>query len=82
MFGVFLCVVYSITDLTRWVFDNIYVTKRVTHMITFKQFFNDNANHYSFVKYGTNFGRLTYVQMEQIEYEIGIDWDDYRQEHV
>jgi len=28
MFGVFLCVVYSITDLTRWVFDNIYVTKR------------------------------------------------------
>jgi len=51
-------------------------------MITFKQFFNDNANHYSFVKYGTNFGRLTFTQMEQIEYELGIDYDDYRTERV
>ncbi len=82
MFGVFPGLLYSITDLTRWVFDNIYVTKRVIHMITFKQFFNDNANHYSFVKYGTNFGRLTFTQMEQIEYELSIDWDDYRAEHV
>ena len=51
-------------------------------MTTFKQFFNDNANHYSFVKYGTNFGRLTFTQMEQIEYELGIGYDDYLSEHV
>jgi len=51
-------------------------------MITFKQFFNENADHYSFIKYGTNFGRLTYEQMEQIEYEVGIEWIDYRMERV
>ncbi len=51
-------------------------------MITFKQYFNDNANNHSFVKYGTSFGRLTYEQMEQIEYEMSIDYDDYRAEHV
>lgn len=51
-------------------------------MTTFKQFFNDNANHHSFVKYGTNFGRLTYEQMEQIEYEMSVDYDDYLSERV
>ena len=49
-------------------------------MITFTEFFYENANHYSFVKYGTNFRSLTDDQMEQIEYEIGIDWIDYRME--
>ena len=28
-------------------------------MITFKQFFNENANHYSLIKYKTNFANLT-----------------------
>jgi hypothetical protein len=51
-------------------------------MITFKQFFNDNANHYSFIKYKTNFTNLTDDQMEQIEYEVGIEWVDYRMERV
>ncbi len=51
-------------------------------MITFKQFFNENANHHSFVKYKTNFANLTDEQMEQIEYEMGIDWIDYRMERV
>ena len=51
-------------------------------MITFKQFFNDNAHHYSFIKYKTNFANLTDDQMEQIEYEVGIEWVDYRMERV
>jgi hypothetical protein len=70
------------TKPTRHGIDNIYVTKRVIHMITFKQFFNDNANHHSFIKYKTNFANLTDEQMEQIEYEMGIDWIDYRMERV
>ncbi len=51
-------------------------------MITFTQFFNENANHYSFIKYKTNFANLTDDQMEQIEYEVGIEWVDYRMERV
>jgi len=69
-----------LTKPTRGGIDNIYVTKRVIHMITFTEFFYENANHYSFVKYGTNFRSLTDDQMEQIEYEIGIEWIDYRME--
>ena len=71
-----------LTKPTRHCFDNIYVTKRVIHIITFKQFFNENANHHSFIKYKTNFANLTDEQMEQIEYEMGIDWVDYRMERV
>ena len=51
-------------------------------MITFKQFFNENANHYSLIKYKANFANLTDDQMEQIEYEVGIEWRDYRMERV
>ena len=47
-------------------------------MITFTQFLNDNANHHSFVKYKTSFMNLTDDQMNQIEYEMSIDYDDYR----
>ena len=35
-------------------------------MITFKQFFNENANHYSLIKYKTNFANLTDDQTETI----------------
>ena len=49
-------------------------------MITFKQFFNENANHHAFIKFKTNFTNLTDDQMEDIEYEMQIDWDDYRME--
>lgn len=69
-----------LTKPTRGGIDNIYVTKRVIHMITFKQFFNENANHYSLIKYKTNFANLTDEQMEQIDYEVGIEWVDYRME--
>jgi len=51
-------------------------------MTTFTEFFYENANHYSFVKYGTNFRSLTDEQMEQVEYELTIDWDDCRAERV
>ena len=51
-------------------------------MITFKQFFNENANHYSLIKYKTSYANLTDDQMEQIEYEVGIEWVDYRMERV
>ena len=51
-------------------------------MITFAQFLNDNANHHSFVKYKTSFMNLTDDQMNQIEYEMSIDYDDYRAEHA
>ena len=51
-------------------------------MITFTQFFNENANHHSLIKYKTNFANLTGEQMDQIEYEMGIDWIDYRMERV
>ena len=49
-------------------------------MITFKQFFNENANHHSLIKFKTNFTNLTDDQMKDIEYEMQIDWDDYRME--
>lgn len=51
-------------------------------MITFKQFFNENVNHYSLIKYKTNYANLTDDQMEQIDYEVGIEWIDYRMERV
>ena len=51
-------------------------------MITFKQFFNENANHYSLIKYKTSYSNLTDEQMEQIDYEVGIEWRDYRMERV
>ena len=69
-----------LTKPTRRGIDNIYVTKRVIHMITFKQFFNENANHHAFIKFKTNFTNLTDDQMKDIEYEMQIDWDDYRME--
>jgi hypothetical protein len=71
-----------LTRPTRGGTDNIYVTKRVIHMITFKQFFNENANHYSLIKYKTSYANLTDDQMEQIDYEVGIEWRDYRMERV
>ena len=51
-------------------------------MTTFTEFFYENANHYSLIKYKTNFANLTDDQMEQIEYEVGIEWVDYRMERV
>ena len=50
-------------------------------MITFRQFFNNNANHHSFVQFKTNFDNLTDDQMDQIEYGMCVDYDDYLLEH-
>ena len=51
-------------------------------MITFTQFFNENANYYSLIKYKTSYSNLTDEQMDQIDYEVGIEWVDYRMERV
>lgn len=51
-------------------------------MMTFTQFFNENANYYSLIKYKTSYSNLTDEQMDQIDYEVGIEWVDYRMERV
>ena len=50
--------------------------------MTFTQFFNENANYYSLIKYKTSYSNLTDEQMDQIDYEVGIEWVDYRMERV
>jgi vacuolar-type H+-ATPase catalytic subunit A/Vma1 len=50
--------------------------------MTKRDFFNENANHYSLIKYKTSYSNLTDDQMEQIDYEVGIEWRDYRMERV